>query len=183
MGAWNYGESSNICTLGYYDLDCPEFTEEEIQDEYEANAEFMGEEYTLEHAKHDLEEQFYEYINDCFKDCKFVLENQNFEHWKVSVEGGYYQGFWVNISQETLCVYDEEERLQIHKELTQIRAKLRHCIREFGLRVHYPGWVVKWEETMEKSLDKLQECIKEERKKVKKLPLFDPKNPLKHLKQ
>ena len=173
MGTWNYGKSPRICTLAYMDIDCPEFTEEEVKDEYSSNAEFMGESYDLEHAKHDLEEQFYEYINDRFKDCKFELENQGFKYYKVLVEGGYYQGFCVEIDHEFLYLDSPLERLEMHKELTQLRTKLRHCIREFGLRVHYPSWCPGWEDTIEKSLTKLQESIKKEREFINNMLVID----------
>ena len=45
METWNYGKSPRICTLAYMDIDCPEFTEEEVKDEYSSNAEFIGEIY------------------------------------------------------------------------------------------------------------------------------------------
>ena len=99
----------------------------------------------------------------------------------VKTVSGYYNGFWIDIEQQYLCIDGYKDRAIIQKEITQIKNFLIKCVSEYGMRVHYPGWCVGWEDVIEKSIAKKNEAIKDERQKVKKLPIFDEKKPLKHL--
>jgi len=126
----------------------------------------------------------FEYYKHDFDSIKSHINNDlNLHFYQVKTVGGYYSGFWIDIENDWLCIDSYKDRAIIQKEITQIKKFLIKCVMEYGMRVHYPGWVVGWEDVIENSIKKINEAIKEERQEVKKLPIFDKNDPLKHLRQ
>lgn len=179
MGTFNYGSSDDIITLGHYDGFDYFQSEEEIQEEMEESN------YSHDKAIEVLIENMSFQVQDDRDsvDSLIKCELSDLHFYTVQTVSGYYSGFRINIVQQYLFLDDYKDRVKIQKEITQIKNFLIKCVMEYGMRVHYPGWVVGWEDVVENSIAKINEAIKEERQKVKKLPIFDKNDPLKHLKQ
>lgn len=178
MGTWNYGNSHDIVTLGHYIGFDYYPDDEEIADEMEElNV-------SREKAIESLIESNSYMVQDDFDSIKSHINNDlDLHFYQVKAVEGYYSGFWIDIENDWLCIDSYKDRAVIQKEITQIKKFLIKCVMEYGMRVHYPGWCVGWEDVIENSIKKINEKIKEERQKVKKLPIFDKNDPLKHLRQ
>ena len=179
MGTFNYGSSDDIVTLGHYDGFDYFPSEEEIQEEMEEG------DYSRDKAIEVLIENMSYQVQDDRDsiDSLIKCELSNLHFYTVQTVSGYYSGFIINIVQQYLCLDEYKDRVKIQKEITKIKAILIKCVQEYGMRVHYAGYCPGWEDTISDSIKTINKAIKEEREKVKKLPLFDPKDTLKHLKQ
>lgn len=178
MGTWNYGNSHDIVTLGHYTGFDYYPDDEEIADEMEELN--VSRKKAIESL---IESNSYMVQDDIDSIDSHINNDLDLHFYQVKTVTGYYSGFWIDIEQQYLCIDDYKDRAIIQKEITQIKKFLIKCVMEYGMRVHYPGWVVGWEDIIENSIKKINEAIKEERQKVKKLPIFDKNDPLKHLKQ
>lgn len=178
MGTFNYGSSHDIVTLGHYIGFDYYPDDEEIADEMEElNV-------SRDKAIESLIESNSYMVEDDLDSIKSHIKNYlDLHFYQVKTVGGYYSGFWIDIENDWLCIDSYKDRAVIQKEITQIKNFLIKCVSEYGMRVHYPGWCVGWEDVIENSIKKINEKIKEERQKVKKLPIFDKNDPLKHLRQ
>lgn len=178
MGTWNYGNSHDIVTLGHYIGFDYYPDDEEIDDEMEElNV-------SRDKAIESLIESNSYMVEDDFDSIKSHINNDlDLHFYQVKAVEGYYSGFWIDIEQQYLCIDDYKDRAIIQKEITQIKNFLIKCVSEYGMRVHYHGWCVGWEDVVENSIKKIKVAIIEERQKVKKLPIFDKNDPLKHLRQ
>lgn len=177
MGTFNYGSSHDIVTLGHYSGFNYFPDDEEIADEMEENGT------TREKAIESLIESNSYMVEDDADSIKSNINNDlDLHFYQVKIVNGYFNGFWIDIEQQYLCIDDYKDRAIIQKEITQIKNFLIKCVSEYDMRVHYAGYCAGWEDTINDSIKKINETIKEERQKVKKLPIFDEYDPLKHLK-
>lgn len=159
MGTVNYKTSSRVCTVGY-DTDTSGYDIEELMQEYQCTRE-NAEERAAELEEFDIEETY--------QNCKYYIsELPKMEHYSVAIEHGYYEGFCILVTLDCDILGHYDKRL-INKELTQIKALLKKCIEEQGLRVCTPSWCTDWKHTLKESLDALDEAVKKERENIKKL--------------
>lgn len=134
MGTINYTTSKYV-TLGIkpvyqWDLE----NDLEFMEEIREYAEMYGG--TVEEALND-------YISDWYRDeaanAESILSRYSFEHYQVTIEPGYYEGFSLLI-ENTAAVYEDwEDKRKAQKEITQ----LKKCLLELaglGLVACYPGW-------------------------------------------
>jgi hypothetical protein len=163
MGAWNYG-TSDVITVADYGINYTPSNEEieDVMAEYECDE---------KEAENILHQQHYDYTVERFDSVNALFKNQDFKYYTVSVDGGYYEGFQINISREQLAFDYWYQRKEMHKELTQIKNKIIVAIEEYTMRVCYPGWCIGWKDTIEESLKALNEAIKEERKVINNLKI------------
>lgn len=156
MGTWNYGMSECLTTLGYYDINYSP-TEEEIEEEMEIN------DVDKETAKRLCYESNNYSVSQDFNNVKALFEQKEWLYYDIKVESGYYEGFWLSISDKYYELNSTAEKKEWQKELNELAKVLNTCVRDYLMRVCYPGWCIGWEDTIEDSLKALNEAIKEER--------------------
>jgi hypothetical protein len=178
MGTFNYGSSHDIITLGHYTGFYYYPDDEEIADEMEELN--VSKDKAIESL---IESNSYMVQDDLDSIDSHINNDLDLHFYQVKTVSGYYSGFWIDIENDWLCIDSYKDRAVIQKEITQIKNFLIKCVMEYDMRVHYPGWCVGWEDGIENSIKKINETIKEERQKVKKLPIFDKNDPLKYLRQ
>ena len=167
MGAWNYGKSECLLTLGYYDIDYSP-TEEEIEEEMAMN----------DVDKKTAEQLCYECHQDCvsqdFRNVKALFEQKKWLYYDIKVEPGYYEGFWISISDKFYELNSIAEKKEWQEELNELAKVLNTCVRDYLMRVCYPGWCIGWEDTIESSIVKLSDAINKERKRINKFKVYKP---------
>ena len=167
MGAINYGKSHVLCTVGYYQEDP---TDDEVNEFM-----FYNDVTDFEEAKKMVEENYEEVSLDYYKDVRHLLQTLSLSYYAVSVEQGYYDGFYIDIQDRSRVYNMEEERKEQMRELTGIRTILASIIINYPMRVCYPHWSTNWEETIDKSIAALDKAVEEEKKRLttKKTELWD----------
>jgi hypothetical protein len=116
MGAINYFTSDYI-TLGYLD-----YSQQDFNDEY-----------TLD--------DYYTYEDDDYTQIKYLLENERFNYFHVTLKPGYYSGFSLDIEYNfSYCLDDYFEKLEAQKEITRIKNFMLYIVDNFNMCAVYPGW-------------------------------------------
>ena len=165
MGAINYGTNSILCSLGYYNttLDTSEEAIKEYREEFDLSEE--------DYSDSEIAEKIYEdeaiFASDEMNEVERGLSN--YEYFDVSVECGYYEGFYISIDEKYLYLDTYQDKILMQKELTRLKNDLIYCIENCGVRVCYPGWCTDWEESIEDSIAVLEASVKEERRRIKNL--------------
>jgi hypothetical protein len=121
----------------------------------------------------DYEDEFYhEIIQDYFDQVTITRARYNFYYFRVSVEPGYYEGFYIDIEHNVSYCYDNymEKRAAL-KEITQIRKFLYECVSDFECCAVSPGWCTSYYD-YDATLKKIDEAIKEMRETVKQTPTW-----------
>lgn len=165
MGAINYGTNKILCSLGSYFIS-PDVDEETVK-EYRKEFGLSEEDY----SDSEIEEKIYD---DNAEMIRFDMEEaerhlSNYEYFDVSVECGYYEGFYISIDEKYIYLDTYQDKILMQKELTKLKNDLIYCIENLGVRVCYPGWCTDWEESVEDSIKELEASVKEERKRIKNL--------------
>lgn len=167
MGTINYGTNDVLCSLGYHsEFDYDDDLIKECREEFDLNEE----DYTDEDIIDRLREDYDLCVEADWENVKSILESKRFQYYKVSVESGYYEGFYISIDREYSYLDNYQEKLDMQKELTTLKELLIKCINECGIRVCYPWWATSWEEKIEDSVKVLNEKVKEERDYIKHIP-------------
>jgi hypothetical protein len=116
MGTINYFTSDYI-TLGYLDYSQQDFDDEYTPDDY------------------------YTYEDDDYTQIKYLLENQRFYCFHVTLKTGYYDGFTIDIENNfSYCFDNYFEKLEAQKEITRIKNFMLYIVNNFSVRAVYPGW-------------------------------------------
>lgn len=156
MGTINYNSNKYI-TIGLYPLSVCDFSQEDIEE--------------IEHRQN-----IYEYIQDCndidrenIEDILSKYEKQ-FNQYKISIESGYYEGFYISIEDEYIYYDDCIEKRATQKEITAIKSFLIDCVNN-GLVACFPGWCTKYL-SREDSLKEISKAIKEMRQAAKAKPTY-----------
>ena len=163
MGTINYG-TSEIITIGQLMFNGSGLSEEEWEEE---RTFYMDE------------------TEDLMLDIQKLINDHDFEFYKIVPEHGYYEGMYINIKLNTCCYYggpnrnykeynyveSSEERKNILKELTQIKNMLLECVNYHNLNVIYPGWCTT-ELNYEDSIKEINKRIAEEKKKIRSFPTW-----------
>lgn len=149
MGTINYGTSDYI-TMGF-NLD--------VEPEYEEDNLFWAEE--------------------DFRVVGDIIKRYGFEYFTVTVEPGYYAGFYVDIKEnyiktydwgKTECIDSYEERQAINREITAMREFLNE-LADMNMVSVYPGWCTGYADRKQTRTD-INEAIREMREELKAIPTW-----------
>lgn len=81
-----------------------------------------------------------DYIENVHHDIQSILDDYMFNEFDISIEPGYYNGFYININFNDVYYYNTYlNRLDAIKECTQLKHLLLNCVNA-GLVVYSPGW-------------------------------------------
>lgn len=121
----------------------------------------------------DYDDEFYhELIQDNFDQIATTRARYNFYYFHVSVEPGYYEGFYIDIEHNfNYCYDDYNEKRAALKEITQIKKFLLECVNDFECVAVYPGWCTGYADYNE-TLKELDAAIREMRETVKNTPTW-----------
>ena len=119
--------------------------------------------YNLSHRDYD-----YDLCEDCYKQVEWALKYENFYYYEVSLEGGYYEGFYLKIQFKYLWLDNYKEKLEALKEATRLKNFLEECINDYDMVVYYPGWCTGYEDK-KTSLAMVKKAIREEKKMIREL--------------
>lgn len=160
MGTINYGTNKNFCSLGYYAIGYYP-SDEDIKD-YRISMEMEDEEeYSDDYIKESImDDQCYACEEDMEMVENYLFKNHVYEYFNVSVEAGYYEGFYISIDTKYNYFDSFEDKRKAQKELTILKNNLIKCIENQGIRVCYPGWCTSWEETINDSIKELNNSVK-----------------------
>ena len=147
MGAINY-KTSDYITLGYLDYSQQDFDDEYTQDDY------------------------YIYEEDDYTQIEYLLKDQRFYYFNVTLEPGYYSGFSLNIENNfSYCFDNYGEKLQALKEITQIKKFMLYIVDNFSVCAVYPGWCTGYAD-YKKTMSEISAATKEMRADVKNTPTY-----------
>ena len=121
----------------------------------------------------DYEDEFYdELINDEYEEIKYLLEEENFYYFNVTLEPGYYEGFTLDIEHNFNYCYDNYyEKLQALKEITQIKNFLLYIVNNFNINAVFPGWCTAYAD-YKKTIEEINAAIIEMKTNVKNTPTY-----------
>ena len=121
----------------------------------------------------DYEDEFYhEIITDYYDQAAITRARYNFYYFHVSVEPGYYEGFYIDIEHNFSYCYDNfYDKKAALKEITQIKKFLLECVNDFECCAVYPGWCTGYAD-YKKTLKELDAAIHEMRETVKQTPTW-----------
>ena len=143
MGTINY-KTSDYVTIGY---NCNNIDYEE----YEWSIETI--------------EEYYNTINA-------ILNNHRFYYFHVTVNAGYYEGFYIDIENNFPWFLDDyREKQNAQKEITEIKAFLLECINNYECFAVSPGWCTTYADYNE-TLKRLNIAIREMRETVRSTPTW-----------
>lgn len=157
MGTINYNTSDYI-TMGIKPLDRSDFSEE-ILEEYEQDG-----------------RDIYEYISDLHEanyiNTKAIIDKYSFAFYDVKLEYGYYEGYYLMISNNCGGYYDDyHDKKAAQKEITLIK-KLLLELADNGLVACYPFWCTRYED-WDGTIKAIREAIKEMRSEAKSTPTWN----------
>lgn len=84
----------------------------------------------------------YDYMGDfnyLVEETQEILNKYNFDYFKIDIQYGYYQGFYIDIDFDYLYLDNHAERLTVLKEITQLK-KLLFELSYIGLVNYSAGW-------------------------------------------
>ena len=120
----------------------------------------------------DLDDLDREYEQEfMYEEIKEILEKYYFNYWIVSIEPGYYEGFYIKIKNDWLYFYDSYERNDVLKETTQLKKFLLECL-TCGLVVVYPGWCTSYLD-QDRSKKHILEAIRGMKNDIKQKPTWN----------
>ena len=152
MGTINYG-SNNYVVIG-----CNPDSWDDDRDEFDSYEEW------------DDRKNFE--MQDDYDRTKEILNDYSFNNFKVTLELGYYEGFYIDIKTYfNWCLDSYKDRKEINSEVSQIKELLIRLVNEVGLCSVWPGWCVTYR-TREETFKDINEGIKKLRVEVKKIPTY-----------
>ena len=122
----------------------------------------------------DYEEYEYsmEIISELYDDLCHVLKDCRFYYYHVTLNGGYYAGFYIDIENNfPYCFDDYREKIDAQREITQIKKFLLECVNHYECFSVSPGWVTSYA-TRTTTLRDINNAIKEMREEVRKTPTW-----------
>ena len=121
----------------------------------------------------DYEDEFYhDIIIDYYDQVAYTRARHNFYYFHVSVEPGYYEGFYIDIEHNFNYCYDNyTEKRAALREITQIKKFLIECVNDFECCAVSPGWCTSYYD-YKATLKKISEAIKEMREAVRNTPTW-----------
>lgn len=135
MGTINYGTSEYI-TIGLRPYDIDDYREDDSDDI-------------------DYDQMNFDY--DCdMENVKCVLNKYNFNFFDVSVQPGYYEGFYLDI-ETNFDFYNWMDKKEALKEATQLKNMLFECC-GIGLCEVWPGWCTSYKDYNE-SIENIKAAV------------------------
>lgn len=118
-------------------------------------------------------DEFYdELINDEYDEIKYLLEEEYFYYFHITLEPGYYEGFTIDIEHNFDYCYDNYyEKLQALKEITRIKNFLLYIVNNFTINAVYPGWCTGYAD-YKKTIEEINAAILEMKTSVKNTPTY-----------
>lgn len=142
MGTINYGKSDYI-TIGY---NCNDINYDDIDYDF--------------------------YINDDYEIVKDILNKYIFYYFNVSLQYGYYEGFYIDIEYNFPLFFDDYTyRKEAHEEITTIKYALQEIVKNTNCCAVFPGWCTGYSD-YNNSLLEINEAVKAMRQDVKDTPTF-----------
>ena len=108
-------------------------------------------------------------MDDDYQNIKSLLDNYNFYYFNVTIEPGYYEGFYIDINFDYLWV-DAYEKPEILKELTQLKKFLLKCA-GYGLLEYYPGWCMGYSD-YKNTIESIKNMIRDTKQNILKYPTY-----------
>ena len=139
MGAINYG-NGNIINLGY----------------------------DLRHVDYNNYEEEEFYFDELYQDVERLLDKEYFEYYDISLENGYYDGFYLKVDFKYLWLDDYASKLEALKEATRLGNLLRTLIKDYSMVSYSAGWITHYYDK-ETSLKMVKNAIKGEKDMIKGL--------------
>lgn len=120
----------------------------------------------------DYEEEFYnDYIQYDYEDINYFLQKYDFYYFRVTIEPGYYEGFYINIENNFgVCYNDYQQKKEALKEVTQIKKFLLGCL-NYNCCVVRPGWCTAYLNERE-SINAINVAANYMRMEVKEAPTY-----------
>lgn len=128
-----------------------------------------------------FKEDYYDELNDyddlCYNtnflydDLNEIIKNYDFNYFTLSLEYGYYDGFYLNIEDKDFLYFENTaEKNETLKETTLLK-KLLVELTDCGLVACFPGWCTSFlnEEETKKEIKKAIKQLKED---IKKIPTY-----------
>lgn len=118
----------------------------------------------------------YDYINNCYDDdrrnVEHALNERNFYYFHITIEPGYYEGFSLNIENNSPVCFDGwEDKRNAQKEITEIRQFLLECA-GLGLVKCSPGWCTAYYNFQE-TVKAINTAIQDIRDEVRRTPTWN----------
>lgn len=166
MGAINYGTSDYI-TMGIkpestwdYEHD-PAIMEEmkEYAEEYDCSIDEAIEQNIETNAEADYE------------NAKFILNQHSFYYYHITLNPGYYEGFYIDIENNFPVALDSwEDRKDMLKEIREIESMLKE-LAGCGIVSCYPGWCTGYAD-YKQTLKDIKAACKEMREEARTIPTW-----------
>ena len=137
MGTINYGTSKFI-TIGLNPDNFEDYVDEDGK--------------VYEGSRYELMDDVRQWIENLFEESG-VKDNSAYA---VKIESGYYEGFYINITDEYLYFDDEEDREEARQELENVFSFLNGAV-DKGLCVVHPSWATSYLDYMQ-SKEELEEA-------------------------
>ena len=166
MGTINY-KTSDYITMGIepttaYDVEQDAGLLEELQENAQEYGTTLEEE--IERLLQDNEE--------CDRDnAETILNKYNFYYYHITLQPGYYDGFYIDIENNFgLCYDDHEEKKEAQKEITEIK-KMLYELAGVGLVACFPGWCTTYKD-YKGTIQEINNAIKEMREEARTTPTW-----------
>lgn len=180
MGTINYGTSDYI-TMGLkpYDGWSMKKDEEYLTEILERFAEAGIEEPTDDDIDSMIGDDIQAYTEDDYTSALRIRDKYSFGYFNVYLVTGYYDGFYLEISQDYMRTYDlgrttvidsYKDRIAINKEISEIKKFLLELV-DIGLVSVYPGWCTGYADRKQ-TLKDINKAIKEMREELKSTPTW-----------
>ena len=165
MGSINYGTSEYI-TMGIkpesaYDYEKDPCTMEEMQE--------LAEEWGM-----SVEDAIMQNIEDnaeCDRmNTEAILNKYDFHYFNITIESGYYEGFYIDIEYNGYIFDHYTERKDALKEVREIESMLKE-LAGCGIVSVYPGWCTGYAD-YKQTLKDIREAAKGMRADIKKTPTW-----------
>lgn len=161
MGTINYGTSEYI-TLGWEPIEVSEEYMNRLRQEYDDFSDA-------------LDSYVDSYIEDCYnlyrENIESILNKYDFSYYRVKIESGYYEGFYLDIENELPYAFDcWKERKEVNKEITKLKNFLMECA-DFGMVEVLPGWCTKYSGYID-TIRAINQAIKVMRQEIKDTPTW-----------
>lgn len=120
----------------------------------------------------ETDEEMWEEVEWAVEDVQWCLDNKDFEYFKISVDSGYYEGFYLEIEENFPDYFDDYlEKRQAQKEITKIKQQLLGFAEYTHLVNYTPNWVTSYYSYSE-TVQAINEGIKKMREEVKSWPTY-----------
>lgn len=106
------------------------------------------------------------------EETEYYLEESKLpSHYKVTIEPGYYEGFYLKIEGDDPWALDSKKKAEYQKDITCLKRLLLELMNDIGLKVVHPGWCTSYCDE-KKGLKELNEFIKNLRQEIKDVETY-----------